>query len=174
VAIESAAPDTAVSGATVSIRASDGRTVETTSQNDGSFELKDVATGPATITVRPPAQGHKLKPVTLDIEVGEDGQGEPSVVAALEPADQPIEVGRIEISPQEVAARPGSIVDFIVTIYDGQGQPLSGITPSWVVDKGLGRIDRLGRFRALRVGRGKVRVFAGDKHAEANLTVNPH
>jgi len=167
IAITSAAPYEAVGEATVTVVTSDAKTLETTTDAEGTFELAEAAEGAVTITVTPPA-GRALKPVVVESTLVTGATL--YVVAAMEPSDVSYVVEQIAVTPKVLQAQVGqpAKLDFTVT-----GQNLTGLRPTWVVERGLGTIGGDGDFRPRRAGQGRILVQLGGKSDYAEVTVSP-
>ncbi len=56
------------------------------------------------------------------------------------------QVARVEISPAEVEARQGDVVDFSARALDAQGRVIEGVEPTWSFSPGQGLLSPQGRF----------------------------
>lgn len=159
------APEETVADVPLTLVASNGQTFTTLSLADGTFLFQAVPSGSARLSVNPqPHQGFRRMQLVLNI--GAEQRTE--VWVALVPEDAPITVTRLTIQPSQVSLRVGEEQLFRATL---QGQNIEGLTPTWIVEGGIGHISPQGMFLAERPGKGRIRALAENAEGAATVMV---
>ena len=132
---------------------------------DGTFVVRNLPVGILQLHVDPgPNPGYTS--TLLNIETADNAITR--VVVTLVPLKAGLP-DRVVIQPAEVTMDVGSQQQFTATVWSGAVQ--LNISPSWVVEGNIGTIDAAGNFTATDPGQGKVVAVAGQKRAEAAVTV---
>ncbi len=149
--------------------------------SSGQFALASAAPGPATLRVS--AKG--VRPLELPLNIPSSGVAR--VALALIPSDvTPGEVQSFTVDHQGIEAQVGEVVRIHSMRQFGPGHdPGSGpgqgpppdLTPSWVVEGGVGIIRHGGPgdalFEATQVGTGRIIITLGDRQITIPVTVTP-
>src|SRR5688572_8720679 len=77
------------------------------------------------------------------------------------------------ITPERTRARQGDVVRFALTVKDGSGQTIRGLTPAWTFSPGQGSIDEDGAFVGNVPGTYVVPASLGTQTVDATVTLGP-
>ena len=77
------------------------------------------------------------------------------------------------IAPERTRARQGDVVRFALTVKDGSGQTIRGLTPAWTFSPGQGSIDEEGAFVGNVPGTYVVSASLGTQTVDATVTLGP-
>jgi len=80
-------------------------------------------------------------------------------------------VDRVEITPSEVRARQGDVIDFEVRALDDRGRVIEGLEPAWAFSPGAGLMSPTGRFVGYEAGDYTVHASFGTRSAAAAVTL---
>lgn len=132
---------------------------------DGSFVLRRLPAGDIQLAVQPgPTGAYWPTELTVRTQANQTTQ----VVVTLVPQQLGVP-DRVLVQPNQVTLDPGAQQQFIATVWAG---PVTvNITPSWIVEGGVGTIAATGLFTATTAGQGKVIAVAGPARGEAAVTV---
>jgi hypothetical protein len=83
----------------------------------------------------------------------------------------PNTIASVEIMPSTVAARTGDVVHFSITVKDGQGRKIDGLTPSWTFSPGQGMIEQDGVFVGYEARPYTVVATVGNRVAQAAVSL---
>jgi hypothetical protein len=82
------------------------------------------------------------------------------------------EVARIELTPSEVQARQGDVIDFRARALDAQGREIEGLEPTWTFTPGSGLLGPTGRFVGYEPGDYSITASFGIRAATAAITLD--
>jgi len=117
---------------------------------DGGGILTAVAAGTATVT----AQAGRAKATK-------------SVVVL------PATLSSVVVTPAKPRARQGDVIRFTVSAKDAAGREIGGITPTWLVSPGNGRLDQDGAFVGYEPGDHLVTASLGAMQASTIVHLEP-
>jgi hypothetical protein len=137
----------------------------TTSASDGTFSFTGLPVGSTTLTVDPGPGGNFFSSV---ITVPLSSARVTSVVVTMIPLGLGVPT-RLTVSPDTASTDPGGQQVFSAVIFAGSTQ--LSISPSWVVQGGIGTINSGGVFTATNQGNGQVIATAGTITGSSNVTV---
>ncbi len=81
------------------------------------------------------------------------------------------QVARVEVSPAEVRARQGDVVDFTARALDAQGRVIDGVEPTWSFSPGQGLLSPEGRFVGYDAGDYTVLASFGSASGAAAVSL---
>lgn len=96
--------------------------------------------------------------------------GAATEVRSIEVIDTP--VARVQLTPSEVRARQGDVVDFEAVAFDAQGRAIEGLQPTWTLAPGSGLLSPEGRFVGYEAGEYTVVASFGGSAATAAITLD--
>lgn len=166
-------PDEPVVGAEVSVTDSSGTTRTATTDTAGEFSVAGAAAGPAAVHVSAPG----MRPLDLNVNIPPNGTAQ--LALALVPSDvQEPDVQSLTADHQGIQAKVGDIVRIRATQKFGLGpggMPSQEMSPSWVVEGGVGEIRHGGPgdalFVATQAGTGRILITSGARQIIIPVTV---
>jgi hypothetical protein len=81
------------------------------------------------------------------------------------------QVARIELTPSEVRARQGDVIDFRARALDDSGREIEGLEPAWSFTPGGGLLDPTGRFVGYEPGEYSVTASFGSRSATTAVSL---
>jgi len=130
------------SGAAASSRAAYLRQsayAQTTTGEDGRFELEAAPSGHQQIVVEPPA-GSGFGSAAISLDIPQEADASTSIRVTLAPTEYTGRVAAVVVDPPDPTIEPGGSLQFTATVLDSDGEELP-LTPTWVVTNGIGTID---------------------------------
>ncbi|MBI3947283.1 MAG: carboxypeptidase regulatory-like domain-containing protein [Armatimonadetes bacterium] len=169
-AAKATAPDQPVAGAQVVVTDASGAERRATTDASGQFTIAEAAAGPAQVQVT--AAG--MHTLSLGVELPQAGMV--TVALAMVPSDVTVDVQSLVPNPPSIQARIGDRVHVSATPMVGPMHTTS-VTPSWVVEGGVGGITHSGMgmavFQAARTGAGRIVISLGSQQAVVPIEVSP-
>jgi hypothetical protein len=95
--------------------------------------------------------------------------GSVSAMREIEVVSTP--VARVEVSPSELRARQGDVIDFEARALDADGRVIEGLEPTWTLAPGQGMISETGRFVGYDAGDYTVLASFGTRTASAAVSL---
>jgi hypothetical protein len=83
-----------------------------------------------------------------------------------------VEIGRVEITPSEISARQGDVVDFQARALDPAGREIEGLEATWSFSPGEGLMSPHGRFVGYEAGAYTVTASFGSRVASAAIALD--
>lgn len=143
----------------------------------GAYELTRIPAGERTLVVEGPAGGAFAGlAVTLDLVAGSTV----NIQVTLTPSALASTPAGVVVTPDNQTVLPGRTRQFAATVYATGGGTVD-LTPTWIVQDGIGSVDGTGLFTACGADQldgatpraGKVVAVVADKLGDANVTVAP-
>ncbi len=81
-------------------------------------------------------------------------------------------VARVELTPSELRARQGDVIDFEAVAFDPEGRAIEGLRPTWTLAPGSGLLSPEGRFVGYEAGDYTVVASFGSVAGTAAITLD--
>ncbi len=108
-----------------------------------------------------------VAPGTVTISASTDGQSSSATVTITAAP-----VASITVSPSNTTLFPGQTQQLTATLYDSQGQPITGHTVTWSTNRpAVATVDQNGLVRAVGLGVATVTATAGGRSGSATVRV---